>query len=478
MSLPTYTIDFTDPSKPSFVIPPMMQDTSHTSLKLPGAKKLQYGEQYNENLVRLLENFAHDFPPAHVTEGQIWYHLSQNTLRVFAGIGTLGEDPAFPGWLPITGIGIGPTLPLAGHTGAMFYNTTVHRFYGWTGASWRQFTMDADLASTLNNYYTKLQADARFLQAVYVADVTEYNHWVDITNAAIAVPNHVSYPNNFGYNQNAVPHHTDLTAHVSLAEWQNLETLRNTYRAFHGLDNSGAGISGLFEYVGDPVFSINTLLNAYQSHTALLVDPYVSYRNLVNTGAYDYTSPSLPVRAGANVNDPHTQIVHFSYASRDELFGQMNAGISLTYVASMTIPSSDPGLVAWKTFLETQLGVVRIYKDHVEVFGGLFNQTNSTGFYACRDNLNVFTPMLDIVSYPGSVPGARLHYQMGGVYRDDNVFEIQVTFSTTYASGYSYSTIVGTPVTISSQATVSRPSVAYFANPPVAYPTLIPVSFT
>ena len=58
-----YSINYTDPNKPGFIINPKQVDgtsgsTSNSSLILHGTGRLKYGEALNENFLHLLENFA------------------------------------------------------------------------------------------------------------------------------------------------------------------------------------------------------------------------------------------------------------------------------------------------------------------------------------------------------------------------------------------------------------------------------------
>jgi hypothetical protein len=60
-------------------------DTDTTDLTLVGRNYTGYGEQFNENFVRLLENFKNVAPPANPLIGQLWYDTSEGRLRVYNG---------------------------------------------------------------------------------------------------------------------------------------------------------------------------------------------------------------------------------------------------------------------------------------------------------------------------------------------------------------------------------------------------------
>lgn len=59
------------------------KDTTSTSLTLLGKLSSNYGENQNENFVRLLENFAYDTSPINPITGQLWYNTVEKTLKVY-----------------------------------------------------------------------------------------------------------------------------------------------------------------------------------------------------------------------------------------------------------------------------------------------------------------------------------------------------------------------------------------------------------
>lgn len=92
----SYTINFTSDTKTPFVIPPgeyngpnhLLESPprptkAHTSLNLPGAGTIRYGEMINEDLVHILENFYNDTPPPLPTYGQIWTSTNDH-MHVYA----------------------------------------------------------------------------------------------------------------------------------------------------------------------------------------------------------------------------------------------------------------------------------------------------------------------------------------------------------------------------------------------------------
>jgi hypothetical protein len=60
-------------------------DTDTTNLTLVGKNYTGYGEYFNENFVKLLENFKNVSAPSTPLTGQLWYDTSEGRLRVFDG---------------------------------------------------------------------------------------------------------------------------------------------------------------------------------------------------------------------------------------------------------------------------------------------------------------------------------------------------------------------------------------------------------
>lgn len=95
----TYNINYTNPLKPPITVEEKGINTDF-SVAFPGRIKLEWGEEVNENLLRLLENFAvqsasadPDSPDVgqslgilqNAVEGQLWFNKSNNRLYSYDG---------------------------------------------------------------------------------------------------------------------------------------------------------------------------------------------------------------------------------------------------------------------------------------------------------------------------------------------------------------------------------------------------------
>jgi hypothetical protein len=76
-------------------------DSDTTDLILVGRNYTGYGEIFNENLIKLLENFKNSAPPPNPLDGQLWYDTSTGRLKVYTG----------EVWKPTDTVNVSPTQP-------------------------------------------------------------------------------------------------------------------------------------------------------------------------------------------------------------------------------------------------------------------------------------------------------------------------------------------------------------------------------
>jgi hypothetical protein len=145
-----YQIDWSDPSKTGFAVPPGAVDTTSTSLTIFGFGYQNWGEKLQENILRVMENFSSPSAPLAPTTGQIWFDSTSNTLQIWFD----------NQWNPIFsagGIVVSTTEPINVYSGMVWYDPNVSRLQVRIATSWHQILTDVD-TTTLDNRYISRSA--------------------------------------------------------------------------------------------------------------------------------------------------------------------------------------------------------------------------------------------------------------------------------------------------------------------------------
>ena len=118
-----YTVNKTDGTILSTVADGTIDTT--TDLTLIGKNYAGYGEFFNENLVKLLENFANSSAPASPIAGQMWWDKTNNLLKVYTGTSfkTVSSSTA------------SASTPSGSVTGDLWWDTTNGQLKVYNGSS-------------------------------------------------------------------------------------------------------------------------------------------------------------------------------------------------------------------------------------------------------------------------------------------------------------------------------------------------------
>lgn len=109
-------------------------DSTNSSLTLVGKNYKGYGLFLNQNIVRLMENFANTTAPTEPLPGQLWYNSTTKLLNV--NISTV-KGTASVIWKTVAGMTLSASTPLNAYTGEQWYDTTNGQLKLYTGTSWQ-----------------------------------------------------------------------------------------------------------------------------------------------------------------------------------------------------------------------------------------------------------------------------------------------------------------------------------------------------
>ena len=101
-------------------------DIATTDIALFGKGYAGFGERLNENLVKMLENFANTSAPTNKIKGQLWYDTLNNQIKVWNG----------SKFKPVGSSTNSATSPTNSNTGDFWFDTNNSQFYVYNGTSW------------------------------------------------------------------------------------------------------------------------------------------------------------------------------------------------------------------------------------------------------------------------------------------------------------------------------------------------------
>jgi len=125
-----YTINFTDFVNKGSITVEDNDINTQTSLNLVGRNTTSYGVEFNQNFLKLLENFSNTTAPANPVEGQLWWDSTSGSeiLRVYDGTQ----------WIAAGGLKKADTAPEASASikGDLWVDTDNQQLYLYTGSGW------------------------------------------------------------------------------------------------------------------------------------------------------------------------------------------------------------------------------------------------------------------------------------------------------------------------------------------------------
>jgi hypothetical protein len=119
-----YQINKTDGTIVATVADGQIDDRS-VDITLIGKNYSGFGEIFNENLVKILENFAETTQPDHPLRGQIWFDSGESKLKVYNGIS----------FVPVSSATISSTQPSTLAIGDLWYDDVGEQLFFFDGTS-------------------------------------------------------------------------------------------------------------------------------------------------------------------------------------------------------------------------------------------------------------------------------------------------------------------------------------------------------
>ena len=119
-----YQINKTDGTIVATVADGQIDDRS-TDITLIGKNYSGFGEIFNENLIKILENFSESTQPDHPLRGQIWFDSSQSKLKVYNGIS----------FVPVSSATISSAQPSTLAIGDLWYDDVGKQIFFFDGTS-------------------------------------------------------------------------------------------------------------------------------------------------------------------------------------------------------------------------------------------------------------------------------------------------------------------------------------------------------
>ena len=125
-----YTINFTDVTNKGSIVVEDNDINVSTSLSLVGRNTTSYGVEFNQNFLKLLENFANTSAPTNPVEGQLWYDTTAGGEQLKVYDGTT--------WVASGGLKKAIDEPGASQsiTGDLWVDTDNQQLYLYTGSGW------------------------------------------------------------------------------------------------------------------------------------------------------------------------------------------------------------------------------------------------------------------------------------------------------------------------------------------------------
>jgi len=188
-----YTINRTDGTAIATVSDGQI-DQASTDITLVGKNFSGYGEYINENLVKMLENFAGDSQPSAPLTGQLWYDITENRIKVYSG----NE------WKSVGTSALATERPLDISSGDFWFNIVSRQLYFYDGTADYLIGPDYKISQGVSGVVVEDIEDSngnnRTISTVYVGGDRVGFYSKQEFSPRVAIPNFDQASVKIGYN--------------------------------------------------------------------------------------------------------------------------------------------------------------------------------------------------------------------------------------------------------------------------------------
>jgi hypothetical protein len=388
----SYQIVLTDGSLLT-TVPDGQTVTTFAGLTLIGKSYAGYGTAFNDNLVRMAENFAASTPPANPFVGQIWYDNQAGAIKFYDGT-------AFNSISVITAASTAPANPGVGDE---WYNTVTQQLFIWSGSQWILVGPINTAGSGLNGIV---------IGDVVIGGVTYYfvelyadNRLVGIISSDTLVNPGITGFGNLNPGLNFVTSPTSGIVSGGIYNVSNL-TVGNNNQITAGIDGSSLGYLGVNGNV-----QVGKLIYVQGTNSASSVFPnaggYLTWNYSAGNGETDFINNQGSGTGGFswynanNVGGNITSIMSIDGAGNLNLLGSLEYNSGTSFSIQMpnnrgtngeVLSTYGNGVTFWNTTAVTPLGINgAIQYNNNGNFGGASGVTvsNNGNSLSINSNLSV-----------------------------------------------------------------------------------------
>jgi hypothetical protein len=303
-------------------------DSANTSLTLVGKNYPGYGLFLNQNMVRLIENFANNSTPTAPLPGQLWWNSSTKYLNVNTA-STKGTANAV--WKTIATMTYASSFVTTPVPGEQWFDTVVGQLKVWTGTAWLIIGPVATSATgnsgALPDTISATSPSATYVVLKFYIDNTLVGIWSKEASFTTAVTGFTTI--NRGLN---------LATNLSQAFYGNADVANNLYV-------SGVSIPGTSFLRNDTSGTVNGAL-------ILTNDSGITF-GAASDFVGSVSSGDVTLRNQTNNKD---LILSIKRSGVQSPFLRGNATSGLPQAYANPTSASDPLTLATKSYVDTQLG--------------------------------------------------------------------------------------------------------------------------